>query len=83
MGEEKGLVRAPGRITQDQYTFLEEQVSQGRFGSVSETVRAAIDRFAELLQLCFCRLFLTEKLAKEPRAGAHDLAQLSQTIDAG
>ena len=47
MTEDKGLVRAPGRITQDQYRFLEEQVAQGRFGSVSEAVRAAVDRFKE------------------------------------
>ena len=47
MGEDKGLVRTPGRITQDQYKFLEEQVAEGRFGSVSEAVRAAIDRFKE------------------------------------
>jgi len=45
MREDKTLVRAPGRITQDQYRFLEEQVEGGRFGSVSEAVRAAIDSF--------------------------------------
>ncbi len=44
MTEEKGLVRAPGRITQEQYRFLEGLVEQGRFGSVSEAVRAAINR---------------------------------------
>jgi bifunctional enzyme Fae/Hps len=47
MGEDKGLVRAPGRITKDQYQFLEGLVAEGRFGSVSEAVRAAIDRFGE------------------------------------
>jgi len=47
MGEEKGLVRAPGRITQDQFKFLEGLVAEGRFGSVSEAMRAAIDRFGE------------------------------------
>jgi len=47
MSEDKGLVRTPGRITKDQYSFLEEQVARGRFGSVSEAVRAAIDRFRE------------------------------------
>lgn len=44
MTEEKGLVRAPGRITQEQYRFLEGLVEQGRFGSVSEAVRAAINK---------------------------------------
>ncbi|MCW3991717.1 MAG: bifunctional 5,6,7,8-tetrahydromethanopterin hydro-lyase/3-hexulose-6-phosphate synthase [Candidatus Bathyarchaeota archaeon] len=47
MSEDKGLMRTPGRITQEQYRFLEEQVEQGRFGSMSEAVRAAIDRFQE------------------------------------
>lgn len=47
MSEDKGLVRTPGRITPDQQRFLEELVAQGRFGSVSEAVRAAIDRFKE------------------------------------
>jgi bifunctional enzyme Fae/Hps len=46
MSEDKGLVRTPGRITQEQYKFLESQVEQGRFGSMSEAVRAAIDRFS-------------------------------------
>jgi bifunctional enzyme Fae/Hps len=45
MSEDKGLVRAPGRITQEQYKFLEDLVEQGRFSSVSEAVRASIDRF--------------------------------------
>jgi bifunctional enzyme Fae/Hps len=45
MSDDKGLVRTPGRITREQMTFLEELVEQGRFGSVSEAVRAAIDRF--------------------------------------
>lgn len=47
MSEDKGLLRTPGRITQDQNRFLEELVAQGRFGSVSEAVRATIDRFRE------------------------------------
>ncbi|MEE8354575.1 MAG: bifunctional 5,6,7,8-tetrahydromethanopterin hydro-lyase/3-hexulose-6-phosphate synthase [Candidatus Bathyarchaeia archaeon] len=46
MSDDKGLVRTPGRITQEQYKFLESQVQQGRFGSMSEAVRAAIDRFS-------------------------------------
>jgi bifunctional enzyme Fae/Hps len=45
MSDDKGLVRTPGRITREQMNFLEELVEQGRFGSVSEAVRAAIDRF--------------------------------------
>jgi len=45
MSEDKGLVRAPGRITQEQYRFLESLVEEGRFSSVSEAVRASIDRF--------------------------------------
>lgn len=39
------MVRAPGRITPEQYKFLESLVEQGRFGSISEAVRASIDRF--------------------------------------
>ncbi len=46
MSDDKGLQRTPGRITQEQYKFLESQVEQGRFGSMSEAVRAAIDRFS-------------------------------------
>lgn len=45
MSDDKGLLRTPGRITKKQMKFLEELVEQGRFGSVSEAVRAAIDRF--------------------------------------
>jgi len=45
MSEDKGLVRAPGRITQEQYKFLESLVEQGRFGSMSEAIRSAVDRF--------------------------------------
>jgi bifunctional enzyme Fae/Hps len=45
MSEDKGMVRSPGRITQEQYKFLEGLVEQGRFSSMSEAVRAAIDRF--------------------------------------
>ncbi len=45
LSEDKGLVRAPGRITQEQNKFLEGLVEQGRFSSVSEAVRASIDSF--------------------------------------
>jgi len=44
--EGKGMVRAPGRITPEQYKFLEGLVEQGRFSSMSEAVRAAVDRFS-------------------------------------
>ena len=46
MSDDKSLQRTPGRITQKQFKFLESQVEQGRFGSMSEAVRAAIDRFS-------------------------------------
>jgi bifunctional enzyme Fae/Hps len=46
MSDDKGLQRAPGRITKEQYKFLESLVEQGRFGSMSEAVRASIDRFS-------------------------------------
>lgn len=46
MSEDKGLVRTPGRITQDQSKLLEALVEQGRFNSVSEAVRASIDKLA-------------------------------------
>ena len=46
MTEDRGMVRAPGRITQEQYKFLEGLVEQGRFSSMSEAVRAAVDRFS-------------------------------------
>lgn len=42
MSSEKGLVRTPGRITKDQYRFLEEEVKRGKYSSVSEALRAAI-----------------------------------------
>ncbi|MCD6263056.1 bifunctional 5,6,7,8-tetrahydromethanopterin hydro-lyase/3-hexulose-6-phosphate synthase [Candidatus Bathyarchaeota archaeon] len=45
--EESGLLRAPGRITREQYRFLEEQVRAGRFASVSEALRAAINSYKE------------------------------------
>jgi len=44
--EGRGMVRAPGRITPEQYKFLEGLVEQGRFSSMSEAVRAAVDRFS-------------------------------------
>jgi bifunctional enzyme Fae/Hps len=44
--EDRGMVRSPGRITQEQYKFLEGLVEQGRFSSMSEAVRAAVDRFS-------------------------------------
>ena len=47
MSEEKGMVRAPGRVTQEQLRFLEGLVDQGRFGSISEAVRASIDNFSK------------------------------------
>jgi bifunctional enzyme Fae/Hps len=46
LSEDKGLVRTPGRITQDQSKLLEALVEQGRFNSVSEAVRASIDKLA-------------------------------------
>jgi bifunctional enzyme Fae/Hps len=46
LSDDKGLVRAPGRITQEQNRFLEGLVEQGRFSSVSEAVRASIDSFS-------------------------------------
>ena len=46
MSEDKGLVRAPGRITKDQSKLLETLVELGRFSSVSEAVRASIDKLA-------------------------------------
>jgi bifunctional enzyme Fae/Hps len=38
------MVRAPGRITQEQYRFLEYLVEQGRYSSMSEAVRASINQ---------------------------------------
>ncbi len=46
MSDDKSLVRAPGRITQEQQRFLESLVEQGRYPSVSEAMRAAINRFS-------------------------------------
>lgn len=45
MSEDKGLIRSPGRITQEQYKFLEDLVKQGRFSSISEAIRASVDNF--------------------------------------
>jgi len=44
--EDSALLRSPGRITKEQYSFLEEQVRSGRFGSVSEALRAAINSYS-------------------------------------
>lgn len=46
MSDDKSLVRAPGRITQKQYKFLETLVSQGKYSSISEAVRASLDKFS-------------------------------------
>ena len=45
MDEERSLIRAPGRITRDQYRFLEELVEEGRYESMSEAMRAALEHF--------------------------------------
>ena len=45
MSDDKGLVRAPGRITKEQVSFLETLVADGRYGSVSEALRAAVENF--------------------------------------
>lgn len=45
--EEGNLMRSPGRITKEQYDFLEEQVKEGRFSSVSEALRATINSYRE------------------------------------
>jgi len=71
MSEDKTLVRAPGRITQDQYRFLEEQVEGGRFGSVSEAVRAAIDNFKERTSLPGSVYLIGEALVGEGDEVAH------------
>jgi bifunctional enzyme Fae/Hps len=71
MSDDKTLVRAPGRITQDQYRFLEEQVEGGRFGSVSEAVRAAIDSFKERTSLPGGVYLIGEALVGEGEEVAH------------
>lgn len=45
MSEDKNLIRTPGRITPEQYKFLEKLVEEGRFNSLSEAIRASINRF--------------------------------------
>ena len=71
MSADKGLIRTPGRITQDQHRFLEEQVAQGRYGSVSEAVRAAIDRFRERTISPGGTYFIGEALVGEGNEVAH------------
>ena len=71
MGEDKGLMRTPGRITQEQHRFLEEQVARGRFGSVSEAVRAAIDQFRERTMSPGGTYFIGEALVGEGNEVAH------------
>ena len=43
----ESMVRAPGRITREQYEFLEEEVRKGKYASISEAVRAAINVYRE------------------------------------
>ena len=71
MSDDSALVRAPGRITQEQHRFLEEQVEYGRFGSVSEAVRAAIDRFRERSASPGGAFFIGEALVGEGDEVAH------------
>jgi bifunctional enzyme Fae/Hps len=47
LSEDKGLIRTPGRITKDQYKFLESLVTQGKYNSISRAVRASIDTFSK------------------------------------
>ena len=47
LSDDRNLVRAPGRITPEQYSFLEELVKQGKYSSMSEAVRASIENFGE------------------------------------
>lgn len=71
MSEDKTLVRAPARITSDQYKFLEDQVNQGRFRSMSEGVRLAIDRFIETTTSSDHPYFIGEALVGKGDEVAH------------
>jgi bifunctional enzyme Fae/Hps len=69
--EDSGLMRSPGRITKEQYSFLEEQVRSGRFGSVSEALRAAINAYSGSSESAR-RIFLVgEALVGEGNEVAH------------
>ncbi|MFQ6085243.1 MAG: bifunctional 5,6,7,8-tetrahydromethanopterin hydro-lyase/3-hexulose-6-phosphate synthase [Candidatus Bathyarchaeia archaeon] len=48
--EKEGLIRAPGRITDDQFLFLESEVKKGKYTSVSEALRAAINVYQEQMK---------------------------------
>lgn len=48
MGSAGGLIRAPGRITEEQYRFLEEEVKRGKYTSVSEALRMAINVYHDV-----------------------------------
>ena len=71
LSEDKGLVRAPGRITPEQYKFLEELVDQGRFSSISEALRASIDSFNEKASLPAKPFYIGEALVGEGNDVAH------------
>ena len=71
LSEDKGLVRAPGRITPEQYKFLEELVDQGRFSSISEALRASIDSFNEKASLPAKPFYIGEALVGEGNEVAH------------
>jgi bifunctional enzyme Fae/Hps len=71
MSDERGLVRAPGRITQEQNRFLEDLVEQGRFSSVSEAMRAAINRFSTSAAPSGGAFLIGEALVGEGEEVAH------------
>jgi len=71
MSDDKSLLRAPGRITPEQYKFLESLVEQGRFGSMSEALRASINRFGMEASHPGGAFFIGEALVGEGDEVAH------------
>jgi len=71
MSDERSLVRAPGRITQEQHRFLEDLVEQGRFSSVSEAMRAAVNRFKTAADSSGGSMLIGEALVGEGNEVAH------------
>ena len=70
---ESNLVRAPGRITSDQYKLLESEVESGKYASMSEALRSVINAYSSQTRLEGTYLIGEALMGEEPELAHIDL----------